>query len=228
MARVKCFNHLEKKLTFRGLARGERISGMLVRASAHGIVIYHRALGVTTAYTGAGIDALVVEAGSVIRAVGILHALGTTTVVGIAVVLGQAGAAALLASCIRTAGRGLAGVLWRRGCNSWEMLFIRYRKNRVSTFMACDTFFLFNDGNKCFLTGRRNRCRITRVERITGVTVGTVTHGGVINDVADSSSAARSGTRISASLAYARLVGSALGVNCALGSTVRWESDVIV
>lgn len=75
-------------------ARHQRVAREAGRARAHGRVVRHVALGVRAACARARVGALVVEAGAVARALGVLHALGPAARVRVAVVARQARARA--------------------------------------------------------------------------------------------------------------------------------------
>lgn len=83
------------KLTFHACTKGERIALVILGATASGNVRNHRALRVLSANSNAGVHALVIGAGLIVRTVGVLHAFWPAFSIRIAAVLGYAPADAV-------------------------------------------------------------------------------------------------------------------------------------
>lgn len=83
------------KLTFHACTQGERITFVILGATASGNVRDHHAFRVLSADSDAGVHAFVVGASLVVRTVGVLHAFRPAFSVRIAAVLGYAPADAV-------------------------------------------------------------------------------------------------------------------------------------
>lgn len=87
-------------------------------------MIVHGAQRVSAARAWARIHAFVAYTRAIVRAIGVGDALGTTAYVGITLVLGQAGANATVAPCVRPAGTRIARI-GKRGCRYKRMYIFR-------------------------------------------------------------------------------------------------------
>lgn len=96
--------------TLRNGTLHERVAGHPGRTSAHGYVIVHGTQRVSAAGAWTRVHAPVAYTRTIVGAIGIRDALGTAAHVGITLVLREARASAVVASCIRPTGIQVTGI----------------------------------------------------------------------------------------------------------------------
>lgn len=105
---------VQRVLTWHGTALDEGIALHPLGTAAVGYVVEDLAYGVAGTDAGTGINTLVTHAGLATVTVRVQDTLGSASCIGISVVLGQAGAHAVVAARIGAAGRGVARILRRQ------------------------------------------------------------------------------------------------------------------